>query len=335
MNLPPSGQNQPTQLPEFVKNTTEFVGDAAASIGKGYESVKTNVSSSLSEFSEQANAGVGASQQFLNSNTIIAKFAFVILVIILFIILLGLGITLIQYMTNPSSNPYIIKGLISGSDNRIVSQDPTQKTAITVLRSNNQKTGLEFTWSVWLFISDLNNSSSAYQHVFSKGTLDFDGTTGIATTNNGPGLYIAPGMGGTGNSHNQNSIRIIMNNTGPVDTFNTEDTVIDIGNIPLKKWVHVAIRMENTIFDVYINGVIAERKVLQFIPKQNYNDILVCQHNGFAGNLSNLRYYNSALSVVQINNIVFWGPNLSANKYSGTNGGYQYLSSTWYTGLSV
>ena len=238
-------------------------------------------------------------------------------------------------MINPSNNPYIIKGLISGSDNRIISQDPTQKTAISIRRSNNQKTGLEFTWSCWLFISDLNNSSNTYQHVFSKGTMDFSESNGIANTNNAPGLYIAPGMGSTTGSKNQNSIRVVMNNTGPVDNFNTEDTIIDIGNIPLKKWFHVAIRMENTILDVYINGVIAERKVLQFVPKQNFNDIIVCQHNGFNGNLSNLRYYNSALNVVQINNIVFWGPNLNANKLSGTKGGYHYLSSTWYTGLSV
>jgi hypothetical protein len=342
MNLPPSGQNnQSVQLPNFVKNATESLGNAVSDVGKTYGDIKSNVNTSLSGFSQQASAGVGASQQFLTSNTIVAKFAFVILIIILFIFFLGLGVNLIQYFINPANNPYLIKGMISGSDSQIITQDPSRKGAISIRRSNNQRTGLEFTWSVWLYIADLKNGSTTattnaqgvtttstslpttYQHVFSKGDAAF-GSNGIATVNNGPGLYIAPGT---------NTLHIIMNTTGP---NNSSDAIVDISNVPIKKWVHVAIRMENTMMDVYINGVIAERLVLQYVPKQNYSDVLVCQNGGFNGNLSNLRYYDKALSVIQITNIVYWGPNTSASSSTGTTkGGFEYLSSTWYTGLSL
>lgn len=327
MNLQPGSQNsQPTQLPNFVKNATESLGNAASDFGKTYNDAKSNVNSSLTQFSQQATAGVGASQQFLNSNTIIAKFAFVILIILLFLFLLGLGINIIQFFMNPSNNPYLIKGMISGSDGQIISQNPGQKSAVSLKRSNNQKTGLEFTWSVWLYISDLENSNTAtaaptkYQHVFSKGDSTW-GANGIASVNNAPGLYIQPG---------NNGFHIIMNTVGG------PDAIVDISNIPIKRWVHVAIRAENTMLDVYINGVLRERVVLQYVPKQNYNDVLVCQHGGFNGNLSNLRYYDKALSVIQLSNIVYWGPNLSASSSTNTTkGGFDYLSSTWYTGLSI
>jgi hypothetical protein len=341
MNLPPNGQNnQPSQLPNFVKTATESLGNAVSDIGNTYGDIKSNVNNSLNGFSQQASAGVGASQQFLTSNTIVAKFAFVILIIILFVFFLGLGVNLIQYFINPAKNPYLIKGMISGSDSQIISQDPVKKGAISIQRSNNQKTGLEFTWSVWLYISDLKNGSTVvtkngsssttttslpttYQHVFSKGDAAF-GSNGIASVNNAPGIYISPG---------NNALHIIMNTTGP---NGSSDAVVDISNVPLKKWVHVAIRMENTMMDVYINGIIAERLVLQYVPKQNYNDVIVCQNGGFNGNLSNLRYYDKALSVIQIANIVYWGPNTRASSSTGTTkGGFEYLSSTWYTGLSL
>ena len=330
MNFQQGSQNsQPTQLPNFVKNATESLGNAVSDVGKSYNDAKSNVNSSLTQFSQQATAGIGASPQFLNSNTIIAKFAFVILIILLFLFLLGLGINIIQYFMNPSNNPYLIKGMISGSDGQIVSQDPSQKSAISLKRSNNQKTGLEFTWSVWLYISDLGNGSmtnnvatapTKYQHVFNKGDSSW-GADGIATINNGPGLYIQPG---------NNGFHIVMNTVGG------PDAIVDISNIPIKRWVHVAIRAENTMLDIYINGVLRERVILQYVPKQNYSDVMVCQSGGFNGNLSNLRYYNKALNAIQLSNIVYWGPNLSASSSTNTTkGGFDYLSSTWYTGLPI
>jgi hypothetical protein len=330
MNFQPSSQNnQPTQLPNFVKNATESLGNAVSDVGKSYNDAKQSVNTSLTGFSQQASAGVGASQQFLTSNTIIAKFAFVILVILLFLFALGLGINVIQYFVNPSNNPYLIKGMISGSDAQVIQQDPTQKSAISLQRSNNRKTGLEFTWSVWLYIADLENGATVnnagvqptkYQHVFSKGNPTW-GSNGIATVNNAPGLYISPGS---------NAFHIVMNTSGG------PDEIVDISNIPIKRWVHVAIRMENTMMDVYINGTIRERRVMKYVPKQNFENVLVCQNGGFSGNLSNLRYYNKALSVIQISNIVYWGPNTKASSStSTTKGGFDYLSSTWYTGLSL
>jgi len=315
MNFQPPAQ-QNLQVPESIQNVTE-------SIGNSINNAKSSVSESFNEFSNQATAGVGASTQFLQSNTIIAKFVFIILVIIGFLVFLNLGVIMLSYFLSPSNSPFIIKGMIAGNNGLTFPQDPTKGDIRKIIKlSNNERTGLEFTWSVWLYIADLGTNSTKYQFVFNKGDLNF-GSNNITSINNGPGLYIAPNTGSTAKIH------VVMNTSKSNDSNNT--LVID--SIPIRKWVNVIIRLENTMLDVYINGTISGRLNLPLVPKQNHNDINVCQNNGFNGNLSDLRYFNHALSVIEINNIVYWGPNTSSSSdgnIANTSGGYNYLSSLWY-----
>jgi len=92
-------------------------------------------------------------------------------------------------------------------------------------------------------------------------------------------------------------------------------------------------RMQNTIFDIYVNGIISNRLMLQDVPKQNYNDVNIGKNGGFPGKLSNLRYYTHALNAFDINNIVSSGPNTNQSSLSGaTASGYSgYLSNIWYS----
>ena len=68
-------------------------------------------------------------------------------------------------------------------------------------------------------------------------------------------------------------------------------------------------------------------------PKQNYDDVLVGSNGGFYGNLSDLVYYDHALGVFDINNILIKGPNLKqSSSQKGTSiGYYTYLSNSWYS----
>jgi hypothetical protein len=209
--------------------------------------------------------------------------------------------------------------MIDGNDDKIITQDPKNTNSVEIIRSNNRKTGLEFTWSFWLYIRDLNNSSTTYQHVFNKGDTNFNSISGIAKVNNSPGVYISPG---------NNSLRIIMDSVSPSDT-----AIVDISNVPIRKWFHTAVRVQNTILDVYINGIIASRHVMNNVPKQNYNDINYGQNGGFIGKLSNLRYYSYAMNVFEINGIVTYGPNTntySLSTASSAKGNYSYISNSWY-----
>ena len=286
-------------------------------VGDTVSGIKSGLTNTFNQFSQQAQTGVGASASFLQSNTIVAKVAFLIIVLIAFLFLLNLGITLIGYFINPSVNPYIINGMIDGTSAKTIYQDPKQTDSAPIFRSNNESKGLEFTWSTWIYINDLGKVAGKYQHIFSKGDTYMDPATGIAKVNNAPGVYLDP---------MQNSLRIIMN------TASGADETVDIDNIPIRKWVHIAVRMQNMTMDVYINGTITNRHMMQNVPKQNYNDVQVCQNGGFSGKLSNLRYYSHALNVFEINSVVTSGPSLKVvDDTAGTSGGYTYLSNKWYS----
>jgi len=303
-----------------INNTTNKVSDGANNIINSasgfFSNIKNNVNNSLDQFSNQN----GATNSFSSSNSIIAKFAFLILIIIIFMFLLSLGISLIGYFVLPSTNPYIIKGRMDGSYPVRIPQNPNDSKSVPILKSNNQTTGMEFSWSVWLYLNDLGSSNTKYQHIFSKGDNLFDEITNIASVNNAPGLYLTPA---------DNTFHIIMN-TVSNDKVNE---VIDISNIPIKKWVNVILRLQNTVFDVYINGIIFKRIVLQYVPKQNYDDIFVCQNGGFSGKLADLRYFSRALNIFEINSIVSSGPNTSNSLLTSDQtdkGNYSYLSKLWY-----
>ena len=302
-----------------VPSTGVNYGQAVAErFGSTVDNASNALSGTFNEFSSQATAAAGATTDFLTANTIIAKFAFILLALVVFLILFNLGVSIVGYFSEPSPDPYIINGMIDGNVSKIVPQDPKQTNAIPIYRSNDQSKGMEFTWSSWLYLSDLGKEAGKYQHVFSKGDGNIDSNTNLSTVNNGPGLYISP---------MDNKLHIIMNTVSSTDP----NTTIDIDNIPIQKWFHVALRLQNTVLDVYVNGVVVNRLLLNNTPKQNYGNVYICQNGGFSGKLSNLRYYSRALNVFEINNIVSSGPNMKVAADMKPIGGFDYLSTQWYS----
>lgn len=301
-----------------VPSTGANYGQAVAErFGSTVDNASSALSGTFNEFSSQASAAAGATTDFLTANTIIAKFAFILLVLVVFLILFNLGVSIVGYFSEPSPDPYIINGMIDGNMSKVIPQDPKQTNAIPIYRSNDQSKGMEFTWSSWLYLSDLGKEAGKYQHVFSKGDGNIDSNTNLSTVNNGPGVYISP---------MDNKLHIIMNTVSSTDP----NTTIDIDNIPIQKWFHVALRLQNTVLDVYVNGVVVNRLLLNNTPKQNYGNVYVCQNGGFSGKLSNLRYYSRALNVFEINNIVSSGPNMKVAADMKPIGGFDYLSTQWY-----
>ena len=124
------------------------------------------------------------------------------------------------------------------------------------------------------------------------------------------------------------SLRVIMTTNS-----NGNDSYIDVDDIPIKKWVNIIIRMQNTIMDVYVNGTISGRLTLTDVPIQNYYNVNITKNGGFNGNLSNLRYYDYAMNIFEITKIVSNGPNLDtdAENSGKLQKNYNYLSTSWYT----
>ena len=89
--------------------TREDVGNAMDSLGNTVNETREQVSNQLDEFSKQAAVGAGATMGFLQSNNIFARFAFIILVLILFLVILNVGILLLNRFLGPQDNPYLIQ----------------------------------------------------------------------------------------------------------------------------------------------------------------------------------------------------------------------------------
>ena len=255
------------------------------------------------------------SPSFLESNSLVAKFAFLLLIIFAFVILLRVGISTISYFLTPSGSPHLIDGMVDGKQLIVFPQDPSSNGAVTIYRSVNATDGIEFSWSVWIFINSLQYLEGQYKHIFYKGNSNLE-QNGLNFPNNAPGLYLAP---------NTNALVVMMN------TYNVINEEVIIPDIPINKWFNVIIRCKNTTLDVYANGTIIRSVNLIGVPKQNYGDVYVGMNGGFDGNISNLWYYDYALGTSEIQKIINGGPNTTLIGGNGMSDKLaNYLSLRWY-----
>ena len=256
-----------------------------------------------------------SSTSFLNFKSSLSKVSFILIAIFVFIMILQISIALFAAFFNArSSLVKLTNGMNDATQMVYIPQDPSVNEAKTIYRSDNQDGGIEFTWSVWLFINDLGNPDNKYKHIFHKGNPDIS-ENGLIYPNNSPGLYISP---------NTNQLTVYMN------TYNKIKETIDIPNIPIKKWVNVIIRCSNKNMDIYINGTITKSITLSGIPKQNYGDVYSFMNGGFNGYVSNIWYYNYALGIANIQSLVKNGPSTVINNPNYKSSDPSYLSLKWF-----
>jgi hypothetical protein len=256
-------------------------------------------------------------KDFLKSNSLVAKVAFLLLILVLFIIAMRFGVAAISYILSPSATPHLLKGMIDSTQQKIFPQNPSVKDAKPILRSVNRGDGLEFTWSVWIYVQNLRPDGQ-YKHIFHKGNpnIVLDGPeSGMNFPNNAPGLYLGP---------NSNQITVMMN------TFDQINEKFVVDDIPLNKWVNVIIRVENTTIDIYINGTIVKRHILSGVPKQNYGDVYASMNGGFNGHTSNLWYWDYSLGTSAIQDIVDQGPDMTMDDSNMKQSDPRYFSLRWF-----
>ena len=165
----------------------------------------------LSTGAATASVGVFGLKEFMESNSYVAKFAFILMVFILFMIFLRLGVLFLAWIFSPGTNPTLLDGTITADDMRVISQDPKDKSSVPIIRSTNESAGIEFTWSVWVNITK-PPSNVGYSRVFNKGTsvskIQTGEDAGIYVPNNAPGLYVKNDKDG---SDNVVTLAVIMN----------------------------------------------------------------------------------------------------------------------------
>jgi hypothetical protein len=284
---------------------------------------------------------LGNFSEFLSSNTMIARGTFLLGVLIFFSILFYVGSKLVYYFLSPSETPFLISGMKDATEALTISQNLGQKTTIPILRSVNEYGGVEFTYSFWIYVNNVNyNETIDYKHVFNKGSSPSsqgEGGSGLFGPNNAPGVYLYNGKKNISDNLMTNYpvlgmlVRLnVFHNNESVNKPYYDDIYVDA--IPIKKWVGVIIRVTSqNICDIYINGTLTKRHKLSNIVKQNYDNLYVNYNGGFSGNLSDLKYYNYAVGTLEIDSLTARGPNLKVKSNSNIEKAKpQYLSTHWY-----
>ena len=253
-------------------------------------------------------------------------------VVILYIALGSLN-AIYTYMNRMSLNRTTLLPLTYTTDTKTyqIEQNPNLPHAKTLAMSDNERTGVEFSYSFFINVDPSTfRQEQGLLHIFHKGT---------------PGQFPLLGPGVFMNS-STNTLRVYMN------TYKTWNTYTEVDNFPINKWVHVALVSHSTHLEVYINGNLKKRMDYGgFLPYQNYQNVccfsqrritlkssIIPSLNGedldvfgvMKGLLSRLVYFNYALSYTEINSLFNQGPNKTLASATQDPTG-PYLVDTYWT----
>ena len=83
----------------------------------------------------------------------------------------------------------------------------------------------------------------------------------------------------------------------------------DIVNIPVQRWVHIAMVLHNRTMDVYLNGKLSRSCTLDSLPKFNNGDVHINKDEGFHGEICDLMYISRAISPSEVMSYYLSGRN--------------------------
>jgi hypothetical protein len=221
-------------------------------------------------------------------------------------------------------------------DTMTIPQSP-QSGAPLIYPSSNQAGGRVFSYSCFLNISadtftsakpttcSDGTSSAVLKHIFSKGTAkSFP--------------LMAPGVFCRGD---KNTLRIYMNTVSSWNNF------IEVDNIPIGKWFHMAIVLDGKYLKVYINGNVASATQFRDVPQINIGPVFIFNNRRFPdgtsvtqtnfsvdgaakGMISRLQYFAYTLDYSQIDTLYREGP---SSRIMGSTVAQivPYMTETWWT----
>jgi hypothetical protein len=272
----------------------------------------------------------------------------VVIVIVVYLVLLGS-----EYLYNSITRMYkdrvelFPNTIVSGPKMHTILQNPNIPNSKTIYFSDNQRSGIEFSYSLFIYINSdtFNNSdTSSLYHILHKG---YGRTYPLL----GPGIFC---WGHT------NKLRVFMN------CYDTWDNYSDIENIPVDKWFHLVVSCKGNTLYVYINGNLKTKMALSnnTPPYQNYGNVYAFNNRkltlnrtttvslqrdpmfssdtvGFLssitfngsikGMISRVYYFSYALTYTEIQSLFNMGPSKTIdNNGSDSMTVGPYLSDTWW-----
>ena len=255
------------------------------------------------------------------------------LVVVLYLVLLFVEI-IYKYINRLSMNRTKLLPYTYNTEDKAINitQDPNVKGSKPVNLSDNERSGVEFSYTFYLNVSPAAfRQEYGLNHIFHKG---FSSQFPLLA----PGVYMRS---------DTNTLRIYMN------TYKTWNNYVEVENIPVSKWVHVAIVCSENSLEVYINGNLAKKLPFDgFAPYQNFEDIccfsqrrITMKHsivpstdeNGFdvfgcmKGQLSRLNYFSYSLCYAEINQLMNEGPSSKMDSSVTNTNIPPYLDDTWWS----
>jgi preprotein translocase subunit SecG len=158
------------------------------------------------------------------------------------------------------------------------------KTVNSILfNSSNRQNGLEFAYSMWLKVSNWTYNQHSNKYILVKGDIAPNRTI----MSKAPSVYL------TGNANNL-CVEVQTYDSRGNGSLMTE--IVQLDNIPLKDWFHLVVGVNGRNLDIYVNGVLAKRRVLTGVVAQNKapaNIAPAIDGNlpGFGGLISNMIYH--------------------------------------------
>lgn len=137
---------------------------------------------------------------------------------------------------------------------------------------------INYTYSVWFFINDWN-----YRYGEDKVIIQRKDTDG----GDSPLIRFTP---------NVNNLAVDYTVYSEIDG-NPKTSSCVLENIPLQRWTHLVVTLNNRALDIYIDGKLVKTCVLSGVVKQSNPSIVeITPGGGFAGYLSNLKMFSNAIT---------------------------------------
>lgn len=239
-----------------------------------------------------------------------------------------------KYLNRLSMNrTNLIANTVNNDKTTTIIQNPNLPGSKTVSLSNNERSGVEFSYSFYLNVNpstfQQNNPTVGLLHVFHKG---YPSQFPLMS----PGVYMRS---------DTNTLRVYMS------TYKTWNNFIEVENIPVSKWVHVVVVGKDSALEVYINGNIAKKMSFEgHAAYQNYQDVSVFSNRRIllskskvssltddfnvlgtaTGLLSRLTYFSYALCYAEIQQLMNEGPS-SQMESAASSDIPPYMADNWWT----
>ena len=290
-------------------------------------------------YGQNAQAYVQRAISFLNSDGLIPQILLTIIIVIILHLLIMAVETVVEAVQKYQRLRVDVFPYTYDSG-----QQHTQKASLgdaILFPSNNELNGMEFSYSSHVYIKSENFGSTAppdnWKVVFYKGSKE--GVSHLAA----PAVLV---------SASTNKMRVYMSTVG-ASTFD----YVEIPNIPIAKWFHLAIVMRGKYMDVYVNGNVTARHEFKLAPKINYSGVFLMQNGdvsadeaqlafgsdnnvpggvvkvkgGMNGLVSRLTYYSYAISFSEVDSAMSVGPSSKViTKATSGKNTPPYLHDSWW-----